>query len=342
MPTVTNNEAPRFTVKVNGNEFQQATADGIETISVEDHVDMVGIAEIKFSANSSVSWTSNPIGGDIEVAVGGDAAAIFKGYITELRGAYAKGERTFTVVAMDPLCKLAASRVTQVYEEVKDSDVVSTVLGRAGVTKGTVDSTAGISKYVIQRNESDLFFLKRLAARNGFLLMAKEGKVEFKKVQYSGSPTEIKAAEIIHLEWAWSTAQVPKDVTVIGWDYVTKAMVEGTSAAGDLDKIGTGADAVAETGPIWQGKSYVSDVLVSTQAGAKEMATSEINRAARTALRGRAVVQGNGALRSGTRVKFSGHATGLNPEGYVVASRHMVEEGGFTTEIHFVGNTKPV
>jgi phage protein D len=335
------NEALRFKIKVSGKEYQQSESGGVEQISIEDHVDIIGMAEIKFSAASSDTWSTHKIGNDVEAVGGGDSKPAFKGYITEIRSAYAKGQRTFSVVAMDPLCKLAASRVTKVYEEVTDSDIVSTVLGRAGVTAGTVDSTSGQSKYVIQRNESDLFFLKRLAARNGYLLMAKEGKVDFKKVQYTDTPTKIKNDNIIFLEWAWSTAQVPKDITVIGWDYLTKEKVEGTAAAGDLEPIGGGADAVAETGKIWQDKSYVSDVMVATQTGAKDMAVSEINRLARTALRGRAVVQGNTALRAGTRVKFEGGGAELNPEGYIISSRHTFDEAGYLTEIHFVGNTKP-
>jgi phage protein D len=266
---------------------------------------------------------------------------MFKGLVTGLRHHARAGTIEYvTIVAMDPLCKLGASRHTRIFEEVTDSDIVSSVLGDASVDAGTVDSTSGSNKYVIQRNESDLSFLKRLAARNGFLLLGNgEGKVDFKKVQYSGTKKEFGRSDLQQFDYTVTHQGVPPSVTVVGWSYVDKAKVEGNSSS--VDTIGGGSDAVAKTGSIWQADLFITDVHVADEGAARAMAESEHNRLARSFVRGSATVAGTGEIKAGSLVKFKDFATGFNPEAYVISSRHIVENGVYTTEFHFIGNTEP-
>lgn len=333
--TITTNEAPRFTITIAGNEFTQAETDGLEYLSVEDHVDMIGVAQ--FGMRIASGWDRFNIGDEVTVEVGGSDRKVFVGYITGFRHFWKKGKEQLILQAMDPLVKLSSSRVTKVYEEQSDSDIVSAVIGDAGETPGTVDSTDGTNKYVFQRNESNLNFLKRLASRNGYLLLANEGKIDFVAAQFSGSSVEIPKNEMMSLDYTFTDVHIPTDVTVIGWDYLTKEKVEASGSS--VDSIGGGSAASATT---WGGTAYISDVHVSTQAGATAMAEGEFNRLARTLVRGKATVQGNGAIHAGVKIALKDNAVGFNPEGYVVSARHIVESGeGFITEFHFVGNTKP-
>lgn len=336
------NDGVGYEVKIAGQDFKstEGGTKGMVSIVVEDHVDMIGVAQATIGFVNQ-NWKAYTQGAAFEVAMSGSAKPLFKGHVTEVRYSYAKSRRELTVVALDPQVKLMASRTTKVYEKMKDSDIASAVISRAGCTAGTVDATTAKNEYTFQRNEPDLFFLKRLAARNNYLLTATEGKVNFQAVQFSGAPVSIAQGELIRLEWGASTMSLPPDVTVYGWDYVTKKMVKGKAASGDVKLIGGGKNAASETGQIWQKTSYISDVLVSSDAGALEMAKAEYNRLARGFLKGVAVVSGNAAIRAGVRVKFNDHGEGWNAEGYVVSSRHTVDEQGFLTEFHFIGNTQP-
>lgn len=335
------NSTPKFKVIVAGQEVQQGNTEGLVYLSIEDHIDMIGVAQASFNIGG-MDWSGFKQGDEIEVQVGETSRKMFKGIITSLRHSWAKGNETITLVAMDPLVKMASSRVTKVYEEIADSDVVSAVISRAGCSPGTVDSTQGTHKYIFQRNESDYNFIKRLAARNGFLVRANEGKIDFIKSQFSESPVEINQEFLMSLDYSMEPMNIPPEITVIGWDYVTKKKVEGTASAGDVANIGGGTSAVSSNGNIWSKPSYVSDVMVSSQSGAKDMAVSEINRLARRFLRGRAVVQGNAQIHVGSQITFKGMKTGFNPEVYVVSARHVVEPTrGFSTEINFCSNTVP-
>lgn len=339
--TLTENQTARYTVSAGGGEFHQREPKGLEYISIEDHVGMIGMCELTFSVGDGhADWGAMEVGSDVEVKVGGDSRPVFVGSITGLRHAYQKGKNTLTVVAMDPLHKLAATRETLTYLEQKDSDIASTVIGRAGASAGTIDATDRTWDYVIQRNESDLKFLRRLAARNEYLLMANAGKVDFKKPQYSGRAAELPKDKVISLDYSFSPRDVPKQITTYGWDYNAKQMVMGTATSGDIQTIGGGANAV--DGALFGGDAVISDIWVDSQDSAKKLASSQLNRDARNFLRGRATIQGDGAVHAGGLVKFVGHPDGFNPTGFVVSSRHRIYvRGGFTTEVVFSSNTYP-
>lgn len=342
-----------FKVTVDGTEYTQENPQGLSYLRVEDHVDMIGVAEIGFSQNDGEDAGPPSLGAEVEVSVGGSEYLVFKGYVSAIRQSYQKGRIVFYVQAMDPLVKLAASRITKVYEEMTDSDIVSAVISRAGLTAGTVDSTSLSHPYVLQRNESDLSFLRRLAARNGYLLMATEGKIDFKKPQF-GDATEVKKSGeeggggdtsdsmVISFDFTYSTVNVPKEVKVVSWDYRKKEEVE--FVATELEAIGGGKAANSETaGMMWEGRAaFVSDVWGDEVDMVKGMAESDMNRFGRQFLKGRAVFQGSGDYHAGTMYKFSGYATGFNPTVFVIGSRHVVQVGiGFTSEIMFCSNTYP-
>jgi hypothetical protein len=340
------NRTPKIKINLAGNEIKQADPKGLVYMSIEDHLDMIGVAMISLNTEG-VKWSSLKVGADVEVEVAKSSTKMFKGVVTGLRHSFQKGKDVLTVIAMDPLIKMAASRVTKVYGDAVaadqlDSDVVSAVISRAGCSAGKVDATSSKHKYIFQRNESDYNFCKRLAARNGYMLRSTEGKIDFIKPQFTGATVKFTQENLIALDYTVNPVNVPSEITVIGWDYYAKAKVEGTASSGDVIAIGGGTNAAADNGGIWAQKSFISDVLVTSQGGAKEMAVGELNRLARRMVTGRAVVQGNGDIIAGAKVQFTNMKSKFNPEVFVVSARHIVEPGGnFTTEFTFCGNTWP-
>lgn len=332
-------EAPQFVADI-GFDLTQSESQGLEELVVEDHIDMMGALRVTIN-EQGFDWSAINMGDGVSCGFGGSSDKTFGGYITAFRHfSVEAGMEFFQIIALDPKIKLAASRHTRVFEEMTDSDIVSAVLGEAGVESGTVDSTSATFKYVLQRNESDLRFLMRLAARNGYVLQGNfEGKVDFKKPQYSGGGLELEREKLKAFDYTVSSQNVPTEVTCYGWDYVAKEKVEGTASS--VDTIGGGSDAVSETGMIWDEPSWITDVWVDDQGVAQAMAEAHLNRMARQFVQGRAVIEGDGQIRAGVKVKFKGFATGFNPEVVVVGSKHVVAHGEYTTEFWFEGNTKP-
>lgn len=339
--SVDENQTARYTITVAGKQISQAEPKGLESVSIEDHIDMIGVCELTFAGGLGFEWGSVKVGDDVEMNFGGDTFKVFKGHVTGLRHSYQSGRDTLTVLAMDPLCKLVASRKVKYFEDKTDSDIAREVIEDSGAEAGQIDSTQEKRPYTLQRNESNLEFVRRLAARNGMLVRANEGKVDFVKAQFNNSAVEIKKEKLISLDYTFSPRALPPNTTVHGWDYVKKEKVEGTASSGDIEVIGSGTNSTQDA-PIWQGDNHISDVWIDSQDSAKNVAVAELNRMARNFLRGRAILQGDGALHVGVNVKFVEHRQGYNPEAFVLSSRHRIFIGsGHTTEIVFCSNTYP-
>jgi phage protein D len=335
------NPTYKFKTTLGGRSHTQQEAGGLEYMMIEDHVDLVGVARFCLNLDHG-SWSSVKIGSDVQVEVGETGRKMFVGVVTGMRHAFKQGRETMTVMAMDPLIKASASRRTEVYEKMTDSDIAKKVIGRAGLQVGKVDDTSEKNDNVIQRNESDLEFLKKLAARNDYLVMANEGKVDFVKAQYGGSATEIQPEQLEDLDYGMSATQVPPNMETYGWDYVQVKRVEGSAGSGDIIPIGSGQNAVQAAAQIWQGSNYIADVMMHSQGAAKGVAAGELNRVARNFLRGSARIDGSAQVFAGAKLKFPGHPSGFNPEVYVVSSRHVFEvKRGYVTEIQFCSNTMP-
>lgn len=338
---ISTNEAARYKLTLAGTEITQSDAQGVEELLVEEHLDMLASLRVRIGAGE-FDWSSVAIGDTAEASFGGSGEVTFTGVVTAVRHYSKKDVELVEIQALDPAIKLASSRNTRIWEDVTDSDVVSAVLGDAGVDAGTVDSTSTTHKYVLQRSESDLNFLKKLAARNGFMLRGnQEGKIDFSKPQFTGEPLEFARDALMSLDYTVSHQNVPPGVTVLGWNYVEKQTVEGTASSADITPIGAGANAVDETGTIWQDDLYITDVWVADQPASKDMAVAELERLARSFVRGRGVIDGSGDVRAGVKVRFTGFAEVFNAEGVVVGTRHRVQDGVYTTEFFFESNTMP-
>lgn len=329
-----------FKLTVDGREYTQADPGGVEFLSVEDHCDMIGVAEFTFEGGHPVSLPAISLGADVEIEFEGGGGTLFAGHVIELRHSVRQGRNLLTVLAMDPLCKLAARRLVRAFENMTDSDIASTLFQECGVRSGTVDSTSKKHDYVLQRNESALHFLRRLAARNGFLLRAVEGKVDFAAPQFSDDPLVVAPHLLISLDYTISTQGIPRELTVYGWDYLEKKTVEATSKTGSQKPIGQGKMLGGSAG-IWLEGSYISDVLVPTQDVATQLANAELDRMSRNFLRGRAVIPGCALYRAGQRVRFEGFEEGFQPDAFIVSSRHRVQPGtSYITEIAFCSNQR--
>ena len=75
---------------------------------------------------------------------------------------------------------------TRHWNDVTDSDVAQEVGAESGLSV-EADPTSETFPYILQRNESNIAFLKRLASRNNFQVRVEKDKLVFKK-----QPTLVK------------------------------------------------------------------------------------------------------------------------------------------------------
>ena len=342
MPTTTHHSTTHYEVKIGGQTLNQPKNDGVESIVVEDHVDMVESLTLRLGgAEQQPTWDFK-IGDTVEVKMGTGSVTLFKGEVTAVEPSWtADGLATYTIRALDKAHRLARGRKTRFFENKKDSDIAKTV-GADAKMSVEADETTETHPYTLQRNESNLTFLKRLAARNNFQVTVDEGKLLFKRANTQAGATNIKMGENLRsVKMAFNSMEQVKEVVVRGWDIREKKEIVGKASAGDVEKIGGGTDGASmSSGLFGDSIAYITDVPVSSQAQADEVAKSEMNRLARQFAKGSCTVEGNDALRAGTTVKFDGLSQQHNGTYYIISSRHMVSpDSGYITEVTFCSNT---
>jgi uncharacterized protein len=332
-----------YTLTITSDAYTQSDSSGLVSIMVEEHVDMIGMLVCRFSASDGLAYQ---IGDEIKLSVGDEE--VFAGFITALEPSMSVGDGAFaTLRAMDPLYKLTRGRKTKQYDEMTDSDAAKQVLSDAGLS-ADADSTSPTHEYILQRNESDMAFLKRLAARNNFMLRMVDGKACFKKAQYSGNGTEYEfnntsgdeQAPIVSVNMTYTSADQVQEVVVRGWDYNKKEEIVGTATSSDVDKIGDGELGLDVCSTFGDATAYVTDVPVTDQSLADALASSELNRLSRQFLRGSARLQGVGVgLRAGAMVTFKGLPSACNGRFFIISTRRAWGTAGVTIDIRFCSNT---
>lgn len=334
--------APSFEVKIGGTTIKQQDGKQLENMVVEDHVDMVESAIIRLGgAEGQPEWNVN-IGDEVEIKTGEGNSVLFKGEVIGIEPSWSiDGLANLSVRALDKSHRLARGRKTRFFEKKKDSDIAQSVGSEAGL-QVDADATQEVHDYTLQRNESDLTFLKRLAARNNFQLAVDEGKLIFKKAATSGGATTVKmGGNLRSLRMAYNSMDQVKEVIVRGWDIREKKEIVGKATTGDIEAIGGGqVGSSVASGKFGDSTAYITDVPVSSQAQANELAKSELNRLARQFAKGSCTVEGSDKLRAGTVVKFEGLPNQHNGNFYIISSRHIVTpNSGYLTEISFCSNS---
>jgi phage protein D len=337
----TSSTAVGYTLTIGGRSFEQTANDGLEMLVFEDHVDMVDQLSVRIGGTESQpEWNFN-IGDEVECSIGKGEQTIFKGEVTAMEPTFQVGGSTsITIRAMDKMHRLGRGRQTRFWEEMKDSDVASEVGAECGLSVST-DTTEETMPYILQRNESNIAFLKRLAARNNYLVRVVDGSLEFKKASFQGASTSIQMGENLQsVRWNFNSAGQVQQVVVRGWDPSKKESIVGMAGVGDVTAIGGGEVGAQISSKFGDSTAYVTDVPVSSQSMANAIARSEMERHARQFGRGTGRVKGNDALRAGTMIEFNGLSQGLNGSFYVMATRHVIQsQTGYSTEFTFCSNT---
>lgn len=335
--------ATSYKVTVNGQEFKQTDADGLAMLVVEDHVELVQMLTLRMGgAEDRPTWTAK-IGDTVTASLGEGSSPLFEGEVIGLEPSYqVDGVSSMTIRALDKAHRLGRGRKTRFWEDMKDSDVVSEVGAESGLSVDA-DATEETLPYILQRNESNLAFLKRLAARNNFILRvdSSSNTLLFKKTSFEGSSTTVTMGDNLRsMRMSYNSSDQVQKVVVRGWDITGKQEIVGEASAGDVTAIGGGDIGANVAGSFGDSTAYITDVPVSSQAMANAVAKAEMERLARSFGRGTASVQGNDAIRAGTIVEFAGLPSGQNGKVFVISSRHVISgRTGYTTEFTFCSNT---
>jgi phage protein D len=335
-------------IKVGGQSLDPDVAGKVIQARVQDNLMLPDAFSLRLRDPdfSLVDGTLLGIGAKIELhfapaAERGTSDGVFKGEIATIAPEFEHEGVVLVVRGYDVSQRLNRGRQTRTFQDMTASDIVSKVVGEAGL-KVKADATNDVYPFEQQSNETDWGFLWRLAARVGFELTCADETIQF-RAPGSGAASPVKLAwgeglRAFHPR-ATAVRQVEK-VTVSGWDPKTKRRVSADAQTPRMDsRIGLERNRVAKD--LGGGTLSVSEKIVTSQAEAAALAQSTLDRVANAWLEAEGRAMGNPAIRAGTKVQITGVGARFGGDYLVTKSTHVIRGGaGYETTFEISGRSR--
>ncbi len=335
---ITSETLVSFSILTNGQEIKEHY--NVISIYVKNAINTISYAKIIFQdgdvskgefeiSNSSDFTPGNEI--VIKLGFGTTNKKVFEGIIVNHNIRLSNGSGQLEVECYDKAIKLTTRRRNTLFQKKKDSDIISQILGTAGL-KAKVATTKVIQEQLFQYHASDWDFILARAEANGMVVLNAENEVEVVKPKPTGS-------SILDLEFGVSVydfdlgissyAQVPS-VESVAWNIKNQAIESVKSkkpsevAQGNL-KSATLAKVMGNDPYILQSPApLMKEELQSWADGF-------VKRAALAKLKGHITFVGYAGLHLNEILEVKGLGSRFNGGGYLSGIEHQVEAGSWKT-----------
>jgi phage protein D len=341
-------------IEVEGEPLAAEVETLLEQVVVDDHLHLPDMFLLSFrdAGNQVVRRAQLQIGARVKISVpgpgSGGAQLLIEGEVTGLEAEYdAVGSRAL-VRGYDGSHRLHRGRVTQTYQNVKDSDIALTVAQRAGLQAGTIDDSRTTHDHVSQVNLSDWDFLRARAAEIGFEVAVGEGRLHFRMPSpsrqapaqgdlRSSDPLQLVfGSDLLEFRPRVSSSEQVKDVKVRGWDPKAKRAVIGSAPAGTTSvQLPATPAALAQK---FGGPTHVAvDHPLATQREVDTTAAAVAEQIGSAVAEAEGVARGNPRLRAGTAISVGVVAADFVGRYTLTHTRHVFDSRGYRTRFEVSG-----
>jgi phage protein D len=240
--------APNVTLKVGDHPGSGLAADLISFV-VERDMFQPDMATIVLS-NEGGYYSGTPVAAPIEIAVGDGAGTnIYKGEVVGVEAVWRGGDKSRVIIrAMNRFHRLLRHRKSLTFTDKTDQQILSQVVGDAGLTLQWKHAKSITYKHVYQHNQTGMEFLRTRAARMGCHVWCVDKTIHVKEPDLQQQPSVVLSvsepggdaslATIKSFTPRLSSANIVKKVTVKGWNPETKELIIGDSSV-QTSKLGT-------------------------------------------------------------------------------------------------------
>lgn len=348
-PVSSLNAVPSCTVSFGGEELPANYE--IYSLTVRQVVNKISRASITILGGDTYENTFEEIeadlfkpGQDVTISLGFDQSndSVFKGVVAKvglriLPGYERAQYKSLLVVdCADKALALTLGKKSDIYENKTDSDILSSVLSDAGLSK-TIDSTSVTHAFMSRYNSTDWEFILKRARANGLVVFNTDNQVTITAPETSGSAS----AEVIYGDGALSfegeidASEQLDSVTGASWDPFKEqdlsesgAEPSNMSDPGDLD--GSTLAGVFAPKPL----TIQYDAPVET-AELKALADAALVESRLLRARGTVLFRGMNTVKLGGIITLTGFGSRLNGNVLVSAVEHRLEQGTYTTRVGF-------
>lgn len=329
-----------FTLKTGG-----ATVDAryeILSFTVEQALNRVPSARIVVRDGSAADETFTASDGSdfapgtkVQLLLGYHAqnAAVFSGLIIKTSVQLERDGRTSLVLTCrDAAIGMTVGRRSACYLNQKDSDVMSTVIGRHSGLSAEVAATTVQIEQLTQFAATDWDFLLARAEANGFVVQVASGAVTVKAPVFSGTAklNVTHGFDLLEASLEQDVRTQLSSVACSAWDPATQALVSSKERIANVN--GLGSDGSAKLAGITGASPFELNTSTPQAADAlKVWADAQLVKSELAKIRGTVRFQGNATLQAGDLLDIAGLGQRFDGTAYVGAVTHEFVENQWTT-----------
>jgi uncharacterized protein involved in type VI secretion and phage assembly len=218
------------------------------------------------------------------------------------------------------------------------SDIVQKVLGGGSVQTGQIESTSAVHKHMQQSMETDLDFLRRLAAMDNCEFGVEAGKAQLVSRRNGTGPTPAFEwrTNVHSFKPRMTAAQQHDSVTVRSYDPSTKqtftaTVQQPTAVAGPAQKARTDGKQFGAS------ELLIADRIVGSQAEAQTLAQSTLDSLAGGSFEAEGVMEGDPRVKAGGKIAIKGFGTQFEGDYLVTSAIHVYTSGDYRTKFAISG-----
>ncbi|HTE53310.1 MAG TPA: contractile injection system protein, VgrG/Pvc8 family [Kofleriaceae bacterium] len=287
----------------------------IHSMVVDQDTDQADMCVLTLNNASHAFSNDVRLGDEVEVKIGGSGGkTIFKGEVVGVEPVYKTGGESKCVVrAFNRMHRLLRGRKSLTFMKKKDSEIAQMVAKSNNLTAQT-DDTAVAHDHVYQHNQTDLEFLRLLAARNGFEVLCEDKTLHFRKPRAdkdSGVELRINEASggvmLKTFSPRLSSTGLVKEVEVRSWNAEKKEEIVARATAAN-SSLGNRI-APSEADAFGDRITFTVDRPVSSVEEAKKLAEAKLREILMDFIVGDGLCIGSPEIQAGTVVTIT-----VNPE----------------------------
>ena len=320
------------------------------SISVHKQLNKIGRACVKIlggdpKMNTFEEAESNLFkpGTELEIKLGYDQSntTVFKGLVQKnglsIRDGFQryKSKRLLVIDCVDKAIQLTKTYTSDIYEDKKDSEVITALIAKTGLTK-TIQSTNVKHAFLPKYNVNDWDFILQRAAINGMIIVNSDNTIAVKEPSVKGSPTlKIEHGDgLVDFEGSVDAGDQFNSLKFNSYDPFKKQSSNSNASEPTLTAQGnlTGKNTAMGSSP------NLTELIIP-----QPLETGELSSIADAALTNNRLKKVCGELKvKGVKtgeidslIKLSGFGSRLDGSCYVTSVKHELYEGDFFTTFGF-------
>lgn len=334
-----------FTVKVNGSALERShQLLAASVVNAANKIPSARLVYLDGSASDSDFPLSNADtlapGAEVEVmaGTGDDTVSIFKGIVIQNSlKAREQSAPQLIVECRHKVVKLTVGRNHAYFQNQTDSEVIESILAKAGI-QASVESTPAQHKSHVQFGATDWDFILTRAAANGKLVIASADNLAVQAPRLDEAPacTLQFGSTMLEFDAEMDARRQFSGVKASSWDPAQQAVVAQDAADPGISTPGNiGGDTLAQV----MGLSHLPLAHPAiTEDEAKAWADSEWLRSRLSRVHGRIKCEGIATIHPGNTVTLDGVGKRFNGKAYVTGVRHEFDTvQGWKTHVQFGG-----